>query len=125
MQYLLQKAKSYDFAGQTAVIKTDNIKCQAFFTSILRWQNDQGNRLRQEFTVYQILANGKVKTNPVVFGEWLKKPALSGKIISDSERNAELFKKVELAADKRLGQLSNQYLQPENHQWVSAAWIET
>lgn len=124
MQYLLQKAKAYEFAGQTAVIKTADIKGPGIFTSILRWQNDQGNRLRQEFTVYQLLNNGKVETNPPVFGEWLKQPAVTGQISIDKERNPEFFKKAEQAADKRLAQVSNQYLQPENQQWVTAAWIE-
>lgn len=124
MQYLLQKAKAYDFLGLTAVLKTDDIKGHAIFTSILRWQNDQGNRLRQEFTVYQLLNNGKVETNPSAFGEWLKLPAITGQISLDKERNPELLKKAEQAADKRLAQISNQYLQPENQQWVTAAWIE-
>ena len=124
MQYLLQKAKAYDFAGQTAIIKTDAIHGSAVFTSILRWQNDQGNRLRQEFTVYQLLNNGKVETNPQAFSEWLKQPAITGQVNIDKERNSELLKKAEQAADKRLAQVSNQYLQPENHQWVTAAWIE-
>lgn len=124
MLYLLQKAKAYEFAGQTAVIKTADIKGPGIFTSILRWQNDQGNRLRQEFTVYQLLNNGKVETNPPVFGEWLKQPAVTGQISIDKERNPEFLKKAEHAADKRLAQVSNQYLQPENQQWVTAAWIE-
>jgi ERCC4-related helicase len=124
MQYLLQKAKAYDFAGQTAVIKTDGIKGPAIFTGILRWQNDQGNRLRQEFTVYRLMNNGKVETNPQVFGDWLKQSAATGQVSADKERNPELLKKAEQAADIRLAEVSNQYLQPENHQWVTAAWIE-
>lgn len=124
MQYLLQKAKAYDFAGQTAVFKTEALKGPAVFTSILRWQNDQGNRLRQEFTVYQLQSNGKVETNPQAFGEWLKQTAETGQVSIDKDHNPDLLKKAELAADKRLAQVSNQYLQPENHQWVTAAWIE-
>ncbi len=124
MQYLLQKAKAYDFAGQTAVLKTDALKGQAVFTSILRWQNDQGNRLRQEFTVYQIVDNKIVTTNPVAFSEWLKHPALTGQLKPDRERNSEPFKMAERAADQRLAQVSNQYLQPENQQWITAAWID-
>ena len=124
MQYMLHKAKAYDFAGQTAVIKTDTIKGLAVFTSILRWQNDQGNRLRQEFTVYQLRGNGKVETNPQAFGEWLKQTAVTGQVSIDKEHNPDLLKKAEQAADKRLAQVSNQYLQPENHQWVTAAWID-
>lgn len=124
MQYLLRKAKAYDFLGLTAVLKTDAIKGTTIFTSILRWQNDQGNRLRQEFTVYQLMHNGKVETNPQAFGDWLKQPATPGQVNADKERNPELLKNAEQAADKRLAEVSNQYLQPENHQWVTAAWIE-
>lgn len=124
MQYLLGKAKAYDFMGQTAVLKTDTIKGQTFFTGLLRWQNDQGNRLRQEYTAYQVLNNGKVITNPSAFSEWLRQPAITGQVKTDKALNQELLQKAETAADKRLAEVSNQYLQPENNQWVTAAWLE-
>lgn len=124
MQYLLDKAKAYDFMGQTAVLKTDTIKGQIFFTGLLRWQNDQGNRLRQEFTVYQVLNNGKVDTNPPSFSEWLKEPAVTGQTTTDKTLNQEHLQKAERAVNKRLAEVSNQYLQPENNQWVTAAWLE-
>jgi ERCC4-related helicase len=124
MQYLLDKAKAYDFMGLTAVLKNAPIKGQAVFTGLLRWQNDQGNRLRQEFTAYQILNNGKVVTNPPAFSDWLKQPAVSGQAITNKPLNLELLQKAETAADKRLAEVSNQYLQPENNQWVTAGWIE-
>lgn len=41
MQYLLDKAKAYDFMGLTAVLQSDSIKGQAIFTGLLRWQNNQ------------------------------------------------------------------------------------
>lgn len=124
MQHLLEKAKAYDFMGHTAVLKSDSIKGQAVFTGLLRWQNDQGNRLRQEYTAYQVLNNGKIVTNPPAFSNWLKQPALTGQVTTDKMLNQELLQKAELAAEKRLGEVSNQYLQPENNQWVTAGWIE-
>jgi superfamily II DNA or RNA helicase len=124
MQYLLDKAKAYDFMGLTAVLKTAPIKGQSVFTGLLRWQNDQGNRLRQEYTAYQVLNNGKVVTNPPAFSDWLKQPAVTGQAITDKVLNLELLQKAETAADKRLAEVSNQYLQPENNQWVTAGWIE-
>ena len=125
MQYLLIKAKAYEFMGQTAILKSESLTGQSVFTGILRWQNDQGNRLRQEYTAYQALSNGKVVTNPPEFSEWLKQPAVTGQIILDNAVNKELMQKAELAADKRLAEVSNQYLQPENNQWVTSGWIES
>jgi hypothetical protein len=124
MQYLLGKAKAYDFMGQTAVLKTDTIIGQTFFTGLLRWQYDQGNRLRQEYTAYQILTNGKVVTNPPAFSDWLTQPAVTGQATTDRTLNQEHLQKAEHAVNKRLAEVSNQYLQPENNQWVTAAWLE-
>lgn len=124
MQYLLNKAKAYEFMGQTAVLRSEALKGQSIFTGILRWQNDQGNRLRQEYTAYQVLANGKVATNPSEFSEWLMQSAITGQCVLDNSANKELMQKAELAADKRLAEVSNQYLQPENNQWVTAGWLE-
>jgi hypothetical protein len=54
MQYLIEKAKSYDFMGLTAVLKTESLRGKAIITGLLRWQNEQGNRMRQEYTAYEI-----------------------------------------------------------------------
>lgn len=124
MQYLLEKAKSYDFMGLTGVLKTDIFKGKAILTGLLRWQNDQGNRLRQEYTAYQVLDNGKVITNPSAFSDWLKQPAKTGVVVINKEDNKALLESCELSADKRLSEVSNEYLHPENNQWVSAGWIE-
>jgi len=124
MQYLLEKAKTYEFMGLTAVLNSETLKGQAVFTSLLRWQNDQGNRLRQEYTAYQVLNNGQVVTNPPAFSDWLKQPAITGQVTTDKTLNQQLLQKTECSADKRLEEVTNQYLQPENNQWIAAAWIE-
>jgi len=123
MKYLLAKAKSYDFMGHTAVIKTEAIQGKALMTSLLRWQNEQGNRLRQEYTAYQILNNDQVITNPEAYSQWLLEPAVNGTCEIDKEHNKAILKIATAAADKRLGQVSNQYLHPENNQWINAGWI--
>jgi len=123
MQYLIHKAKSYKFMGLSAVIRSKKLDNEAIFTSLLRWQNDQGQRLREEYTVYGVTQDGRVDVNPQQFCEWLKKPAQTGNITSDREHNNSLFKEVVKSADQRLAGVSNQYLHPENNQWVSGAWI--
>jgi hypothetical protein len=92
--------------------------------SLLRWQNDQGQRMRQEYTAYEIAADGRVTVNPQTFSEWLKQPAQTGDVSIDREQNKSWFEATEAAADQRLAEVSNQYLHPENNQWVSGAWLE-
>jgi len=124
MQYLIRKAKSYDFMGLSAVIQSDNLDGAVILTSLLRWQNDQGQRMRQEYTAYEIAADGQVTVNPQTFSEWLKQPAQTGDVNIDREQNKSWFEATEAAADQRLAEVSNQHLHPENNQWVSGAWLE-
>lgn len=124
MQYLINEAKSYDFMGLSSVIQSDTLNGAAILTSLLRWQNDQGERMRQEYAAYTVHNNGQVTINPEDFSAWLKQTAVTGQITIDRDRNNALFTAAEKTADQRLGELSNQYLHPENNQWVSGAWIE-
>lgn len=122
MQYLLNKAKSYDFLGLSAVIRDRNLKHAAILTSLLRWQNDQGQRRRQEYTVFALSDDSKVSINPESFSEWLKQPATTGDVEIDKEQNKAWLAAAEQAADKRLAEVSNVHLHPENKQWVSGGW---
>ena len=124
MQYLLTKAKSYNFMGLSAVLKDDQLKGQAIVTSLLRWQNDQGGRMRQEYTSFHVKKNGKVITNPQAYSDWLKQAATTGRVSIEKQHNIDLLNKTEQAANKRLAEVSNQYLHPENSQLISAGWIE-
>jgi len=125
MQHLLQQAKSYDFMGLSAVIQSKELKGQAIVTGLLRWQNDQGGRLRQEYSAFQVQKNGQVITNPQIFSDWLMQPAMTGTVSTEKQHNIDLFNKAERAADKRMAEVSNQYLHPENKQWITAGWIES
>jgi hypothetical protein len=124
MKYLIRKAKAYDFMGLSAVIRSDELNGQALFTSLLRWQNDQGRRLRQEYTAYMIDHDQRVAINPEAFSEWLKHPAQTGSVDTDKEQNKRWFQAAEAATDRRLAEVSNQHLHPENNQWVSVAWLD-
>jgi len=109
--------------GLSAVIRTDRLNHAAILTSLLRWQNDQGQRRRQEYTAYAITVDGRVSINPEAFSDWLKQPAETGEITTDREQNQQWFSAAEQAADRRLAEVSNRHLHPENNQWVSGAWI--
>ncbi len=123
MQYLLSKAKGYEFMGLSAVIQDQSFGRGALLTSLLRWQNDQGGRMRQEYTAYWVKPNGDVRTNPDAFSSWLKTGAATGILSADRSENQVLFKQAEIAADDRLKVVSNMNLHPENNQWVSGAWL--
>ncbi len=123
MQHLIREAKSYDFMGLSAVIRSESLDGAAILTSLLRWQNDQGQRLRQEYTAYKIAVDGQVTVNPQTFSEWLKQPAATGDVTIDREQNRSWFEAAEGAVDRRLAEVSNQHLHPENNQWVSGAWV--
>jgi hypothetical protein len=65
-----------------------------------------------------------VKINPGAFGEWLKQPAETGAVTTDRKQNEQWFNAAEQAADRRLAEVSNRHLHPENMQWISGAWVE-
>lgn len=124
MKYLLSKAKSYEFGGLTASIKAKEFATGALIGGLLRWQNDQGNRMRQEYAVYHITEQGKIALNPDQLSEWLIKPAQEAELTSEKNLNKQCFARAEQSAHMRLANMSNQYLQPENIQWTSGAWVK-
>ena len=76
-------------------------------------------------TLDRLLVSCRVSVNPDPFSEWLKRPATTGEVRVDWERNQLWFDAAERAADRRLAEVSNRHLHPENDQWVSGAWIES
>ncbi len=124
MKHLTYKAKKYDFMGLSAVIKSDELSGAAILTGLLRWQNDQGERMRQEYTAYEVSTDGQIKINPEEFSNWLKQPAQTGNVDVDREKNKEWFLATEKAVNQRLAEVSNLHLHPENNQWISGAWVE-
>jgi len=117
---LLAHAKSYGFDGRVA--KVAGLNCRAVVTAMLKWQNDQGNRMRQEYSVFTVGDDGSVQSNPAAFLEWMLRPAAEGLRLGDRDQGRKLVEVAKHAMDKRLGDLSTSDLHPENRQLVSAAW---
>ena len=120
MQLLLRKAKAYAFGGHVAALA--DLEGAAVLTAILRWQNDQGRRMRQEYTVARVRNNGRVETNPQEFVEWLLNPAADASALPEKSAVNAWFRAAEEATDRRLGAVSNTDLHPESRQWVSGGW---
>lgn len=122
MQFLLNKARDYDFGGLAAVVQADELGEGAMFGAMLRWQGVQGRRMRQEFVTIQV--NGRhTQLNTPAIGKWLLQPAqYHAGLKPTSELCKELFAGAESVVNQRLASVSNRYLIPENLQWASAGW---
>lgn len=116
--YMLDHVKNYHFDGRVASIA--GLNGVAIATSILRWQNDQGLRMRQEFGAFLIEADGSVQQNPEQFSAWLKSPATDGQPTPlTTTGRKQLFLAGEHAMHHRLAEVSNIDLHPENYQVVT------
>jgi len=120
-RYLLDYAKSYHFDGLTSSLH--NLEGRALFTALLRWQNEQGIRMRQEFTAAVIHEDGDVEVNPESFCNWLLQPSADGSSVGSFQEAMRFRDLFQAALDRRLSEVSNLDLHPENRQILSAAWI--
>jgi len=123
MQFLINEAKKHEFGGLSA--SSTGIAGKSLITGVLRWQDDQGKRMRQEYTALLFDENSTVQTNPASFGEWLKATAEPSVLQVEREEAKKIFNAFEKAADLRLANVSNRDLHPENKQWISAAWFDS
>jgi len=92
---------------------------------LLRWQNDQGMRQRQELTAITVNHDGKVQLNSDLFSKWLLGSGQSGNTIGERLDNEKFLGIALAASDSRLDAVSNKFLHPENRQLVSVAWIDS
>lgn len=120
-KYLIERAKSYDFGGMCASLT--ELAGIALVTSILRWHNDQGVRMRQEYAVFYTRKNGQVDFNTKEFATWMITPAKDGTKTSRTKEEAkEVLTSTKTEIDRHLSYVSNVHLHPENFQIVSAGW---
>ena len=90
---------------------------------MLRWQNDQGVRMRQEFAAF-LITNESCTRNPKGFSEWLKHPATDGQpLVGQRETTQKHYKVAVNAMDSRLDEMSNMDLHPENRQLVTGGFV--
>ena len=122
MEQMIFTASRYEFGGKSAVVRTKHIKGDAFMAGQLRWQNELGQRMRQEFAAF-VVKGGSVSHNPGALGQWLLEPAAQGEVAADMADNKTFIQLAEKAAEQRLAAQANRHLQPEQCEWVSAAWL--
>jgi len=115
---LVSEAKHYKFDGRVAGL--EGLKAPAVITAVLRWQNDQGVRLRQEFAAEAVHQNGSVEHNPEWFSKWLIAPVLDRKVDHSRDSGKYFLEKAEKAMHSRLADISNRDLHPESIQPLTA-----
>ncbi len=119
--YLLGKVKHYSFDGRVANVH--GLEGDAVATAMLRWQNDQGMRMRQEFVSF-LVADGGCARNPQTFSEWLKHPATDGLLPAVERDKVEKYYQLAVEAmDARLDEMSNRDLHPENMQLITGGFV--
>src|SRR3546814_3300300 len=87
VRHLLASARHYDFEGITGAIALDGPS--HVVTGMLRWQDERGQRLRQEYIAVAVGGENGASVNPKAFSDWLLQPA--GRVVPQLEagtRNA-------------------------------------
>ena len=123
MQFMLKAARQYEYGGKTALVS--GLEGNSALVGILRWQNDQGRRMRRELLSVLVDEEGDSKTNPGSFSNWLATPAQElprGAQFPSDALVKECYKASVAQADARLAKLSNNDLHPEGLQWIAGAW---
>lgn len=120
VQALLARARDYDFQGLTAGTAIPGFR--HIVTSMLRWQDERGQRLRQEFVAVAVDETGQLQANPEAIVARLLEPLETHRwaVVRDSTR--EVHDNIESFIDGQLARRSNASLHPESREWLSAAW---
>lgn len=119
---LLARAKEYGF--DALVAKLSGLHAEAVITAMVRWQNDQGSRMREEYTAVLLRADGSHGTNPEDYQQWLLHAAAEGRHAGPRVRARPLREAAEVEMDKRFALISNTDLHPENRQLIGAGWVQ-
>ncbi|QOW20221.1 DEAD/DEAH box helicase family protein [Lysobacter ciconiae] len=117
---LMERARSYDFQGLTAAAELPGFS--HVVTAMLRWQDERGLRLRQEFHAIAVDRQGALHANPQQVADWLLTPIHTVPCEIDRAVTNGIHTGVESFIDAQLARRSNANLHPENREWLSAAW---
>ena len=120
VQELLSRARSYDFQGLTA--GTTLRGPSHVVTAMLRWQDERGQRLRQEFMAVAIDGSGQLQANPPHVVDRFLEPMETDHWKPDRDATRKVHESIEQFIDSQLARKSNANLHPENREWLGAVW---
>ena len=117
LQYLLKKAKSYFFEGRTATLNSGFD--DAGLCAILRWQNDRGVILNQEY-VHISLSGTEASINSKAWSDWLLEPSSTFTI--RPKPTSEMLVRLKHKLNQVINKRSNVQLLPDTYRIISAYW---
>jgi ERCC4-related helicase len=121
-RYLIEHAKSYQFEGFYAAATSPAGSAGTIGAFMLRWQNDQGDVLTEEFVSFFTSGDGHVECNPSFVAPWLRSSLISSRFPNpDRQARRKTFEKLLDAADRRLGAESTRFKHPNGLICLAAA----
>lgn len=120
-KYLVNYAMSPSFSGFVSGVS--GLGCHSIFGAMLRWQNDAGVRLREEYVAVAVNDDGLVQINPEVWRDWLLEPAVDLVAAHDAQASKKSLSILRNALDERLADGSSVDLHPEGIQLISASVV--
>ncbi|WP_178133961.1 DEAD/DEAH box helicase [Vineibacter terrae] len=112
-RYLIETAQSYGFNGQYASAACPLGVEGALGVFKLRWQNDQGEPLTEEFLPLFVAGDGHVQKNPSFLAEWLTSPLRSAPVPhTERKRRATTYAALVKEADRQLGAAATRFKHP-------------
>lgn len=121
MQHLLASAKASVFGGRSAALA--GLAAKYLFVSVLRWQNNHAQRMRQELVLLELGSDGQCRQNSTEASEWLLANGSGPTSLPHVEQHNDALALARKAIDRRLAEASTEDLHPENNQWISAGWL--
>ncbi len=120
LRLYLSRAGELDFDGRAALCP--DLPGRAVVASILRWQNDQGRRMRQELAMVSMQDGATWRLNDEALSRWLSQPAAeaTGQTPPDRAGARAILACARQAFDQRLAAVSNLDLHPEGLELVAA-----
>ena len=112
-EYLIEEAKSHDFGGKYACVRQGGGADGVLSAFKLRWQNDQGASVAEDFTVLFSDDDNNITKNPDFFSNWIMQAARSSNAVSQSpESRRQVFQTLSQQAEAILGQESTRFKHP-------------
>jgi superfamily II DNA or RNA helicase len=112
-RFLVEHAKSHEFDGFYAAAESPPGTAGTLGAFMLRWQNDQGETLTEEFVPIFAAPDDRVECNPSFLAEWLRSPLISSHTPNvDRESRNRTFDKLVYAANLRLTAESTRFKHP-------------
>src|SRR3546814_17085660 len=118
VRHLLASARHYDFEGITGAIALDGPS--HVVTGMLRWQDERGQRLRQEYIAVAVGGENGASVNPKAFSDWLLQPA--GRVVHQLEAGTLNAARgvVHVALETMLAQSARCNLHPERQERLTS-----